>query len=132
MSAAVPESAERRCQLCTGFSFIEVLFALFIVSLTALAAGGLVIGALQAEARARQERTTAQLWTTLHTRWWLDPAAALEPLTDEYGGRFTSTHVAMDRADWPYATPPPRWTLHTWHPPSPHRPPATLALPAWE
>ena len=133
MSTAVPEFAERRRgPQCPGFSFIEVLFALFIVSLTALAAGGLVIGALQAEASARQERTTTQLWTTLHARWWLDRSVALDTVTDEYGGRFTSTHVATERADWPYETPPPRWVLHTWHPPAPHRPTAPLAFPAWE
>ncbi len=103
-----------------GFSFIEVLFALFIAGLTALAVGGTVIGALRAEGRAQTDRTAAHLWTTLQTRLWLGDAAP-ETLVDADDWQVTTAVINMPAEAWPDDSPPPDWTRYGLHPPRPHR-----------
>lgn len=102
-----------------GFSFIEVLFALFIAGLTALAVGGTVIGALRAEGRAQTDRMTAHCWTTLQTRLWLG-ASTPEELLDVDNWRVTVTSTGTV-PEWGQDIPPPTWATYTLHPPRPQR-----------
>lgn len=65
-----------------GFTFIEVLFALFITAGIVLAVSSTVILSLRAEAVNRERHAAAHLWTTLHTvhRLKTDPDATGEYL----------------------------------------------------
>lgn len=106
-----------------AFTYLEILVALLITGLLALAVGSVLLTSLRAERAAQAEREARLLYESAATRGLLgmDPAGALENLGP--GWHMTSTPIEKSND-----TNAPQWRAWDLEPADPAAPRARLAL----